>query len=84
MKGRHSLQMGDIVYHYCSGHGLAFSRTYEGETTLVALNTGDDPITMELPWTGRFAIDPIDKQQFNAQTGFLRITIPPLDGLLLI
>jgi len=83
-KGRHSLQMGDIVYHYCSGHGLAFSRTYEGETTLVALNTGDDPITMELPWTGRFAIDPIDKQQFNAQTGFLRITIPPLDGLLLI
>ncbi len=81
---RPSLQEGDIRYLYWEGQGLAFSRTCGEETTIVALNSGSEPINMTFDWDGPFAVDPICRQQFNARFGKLRITVPPAEGLFLI
>ena len=81
---RPSLQRGDLRYLYAKGSGLAFSRTQDGETTLLALNAGTAPLSMELPWAGRMAKDALQGQQFHVPDGRLRITLPPLSGLLLI
>ena len=81
---RPSLQQGDLRYLYAEGGGLAFSRAQDGETTLLALNAGTAPLSMELPWAGRMAKDALLGQQFHAPDGRLRITLPPLSGLILI
>ena len=81
---RVSLRRGDIRYLFAGGHGLAFSRSWKGETTVAALNTGLYPVDMELPWDGPTATDALSGQQFLVVDGTLRLTVPPLDGLLLI
>ena len=83
-QSRPSLRKGDIQYLYIHLQGLAFSRTWEDETTVAALNTGNTPVYMELPWSAPLATDALSGQQFLAYDGKLRLTIPPEDGLLLI
>lgn len=81
---RPSLQRGDIRYIWAEGHGLAFTRSVGDETTLLALNSGSAPLSMELPWDKPMAKDILQGQRFFARDGILRITLPPLSGIILI
>ena len=81
---RPSLQQGDICYLWAEGHGLAFTRSFAGETTLLALNTGDSTLTMSLPWEKGLARDALRGQQFFVRNDSLEITLPPLSGMILI
>ena len=83
-QARVSLQRGDIRYLYQEGCGLAFQRTSEHEATIAALNTGETPVEMVLPWAGPLATDALTGQQFYVWEGALRVILPPQEGMLLI
>ena len=83
-KERRSLQSGSLTYIYAQGGGLVIAREHEGETTMVALNAGDEVLTLTLPWPGGMAEDGLTGQRFLAVNGQLRLSLPPLDGVVLI
>ena len=79
-----SLQEGSLAYVYAQGGGLVITREHEGETTMVALNAGDEVLTLTLPWPRGTAEDGLTGQRFLAVNGQLRLSLPPLDGVVLI
>ena len=81
---RLSLQEGSLAYVYAQSGGLVIAREHEGETTLIALNAGDEALTLTLPWGASIASDALTGQQFLVAGGQLRVSLPPLDGLMLI
>ena len=81
---RLSLQEGSLAYVYAQSGGLVIAREHEGETTLVALNAGEEALTLTLPWGASIAADALTGQQFLAVNGQLRVSLPPLDGLILL
>ena len=81
---RQSLQTGTLTYVYAQGGGLVIAREHEGETTMAALNAGDEVLTLTLPWSGRMAEDGLTGQRFLSVNGQLRVSLPPLDGVILI
>ena len=81
---RQSLQTGGLTYIYAQGGGLVIAREHEGETTMVALNAGDEALTLTLPWPRGTAEDGLTGQRFLAVNGQLRLSLPPLDGVVLI
>lgn len=81
---RLSLQEGSLAYVYAQGGGLVITREHEGETTMVALNAGDEALTLTLPWPCGTAEDGLTGQRFLAVNGQLRLSLPPLDGVVLI
>ena len=83
-KERRSLQSGSLTYIYAQGGGLVITREHEGETTMVALNAGDEVLTLTLPWPRGTAEDGLTGQRFLAVNGQLRLSLPPLDGVVLI
>ena len=83
-KERSSLQSGSLTYIYAQGGGLVITREHEGETTMVALNAGDEALTLTLPWPRGTAEDGLTGQRFLAVNGQLRLSLPPLDGVVLI
>lgn len=83
-KERRSLQSGSLTYIYAQGGGLVITREHEGETTMVALNAGDEALTLTLPWPRGTAEDGLTGQRFLAVNGQLRLSLPPLDGVVLI
>ena len=83
-KERRSLQSGSLTYIYAQGGGLVITREHEGETTMVALNAGDEILTLTLPWPRGTAEDGLTGQRFLAVNGQLRLSLPPLDGVVLI
>ena len=54
-KSHEALQSGTIVYHAAQGRALAFSRRTEHDHCLTAVNAGDEPVTLTLPWDGTLA-----------------------------
>ena len=80
---RESMQSGTIDYPYASGRVLCLARCADEETTLAAINAGEEPVEVALPWDGPIARDAISGQQFLAEDGALHITLGPYDGLLL-
>ena len=83
-KERRSLQSGSLTYIYAQGGGLVIARGHEGETTMVALNAGDEALTLTLPWPRGTVEDGLTGQRFLAVNGQLRLSLPPLDGVVLI
>ena len=81
---RQSLQTGTLTYVYAQGGGLVIAREHEGETTMAALNAGDEVLTLTLPWPGGMAEDGLTGQRFLSVNGQLRVSLPPLDGVILI
>ena len=81
---RRSLQTGGLTYIYAQGGGLVIAREHEGETTMAALNAGDEVLTLTLPWPGGMAEDGLTGQRFLSVNGQLRLSLPPLDGVILI
>ncbi len=80
---RPSLQHGDITYPLAAGRVLCFSRRAQDEVTLLAVNAGDEPQTVTLPWERDLARDALGAQSFLAESGRLRLTLAPRDVLLL-
>ena len=78
-----ALQSGSISYVYASDRVLCFSRSFYDETVLCAVNAGELPVTVSLPWSPSLAFDALSGQSFLAEDGFLRITLAPHDALLL-
>ena len=81
---RISMQCGIIRYLHTQGGGLVIERLHGTERTVTALNAGDAPLELTLPWDGRLCIDAVTGQQFLSQDGTVRLTLPPLDGVILV
>ena len=50
----------------------------------MVLNTGGEAVDLEFPWKAPYATDVVLGQQFNTPFGHLQISVPPLDGMILI
>ena len=83
-KSHEALQSGTIVYHAAQGRALAFSRRTEHDHCLTAVNAGDEPVTLTLPWDGTLAEDALSHQEFFCGNGLLRLTLEPYGTMLLI
>ena len=83
-KERESLQSGDLTYLTAEGGLLIFCRKAGGERTYTALNTGDTPRDVTLPWPNGFAVDAVTLQRFWVRDDMLRLTLPPCDGVILV
>ena len=83
-RGRTSLQSGSIAYLAAEGGVLAILRQSGAERTLTALNAGDTPAELALPWADTVARSAIDGQEFFVPDGVLRLTLPPVSGMILI
>lgn len=83
-KQRLSLQCGDISYLYAVGGGLVLRRQSGDEVTVAAMNAGMQPLELSIPWAGALAKDAMTGQQFFARNGMLRLTLPPVGGVLLV
>ena len=81
-KTRKALRRGDIEYVEAAGRVLAFTRSLDGETVLCAVNAGQEPQTVTLPWEGT-AVDLLGGQNLEAEEGVLTLELPPLTGRLL-
>ena len=81
---RVSMQCGIIRYLHAQGGGLVVERLHGAERTVTALNAGDTPLELTLPWDGRLCIDAVTGQQFLSQNGTVHLTLPPLDGVILV
>ena len=83
MQDGKALQSGTIVYHAAQGRALAFSRRTEHDHCLTAVNAGDEPVTLTLPWDGTLAEDALSHQEFFCGNGLLRLTLEPYGTMLL-
>lgn len=81
---RLSMQRGDISYPCARGGGLAIRRQWGGEVTLAAMNAGRKPLELTLPWEGALATDAMTGQQFLAEKGRIRLTLPGVSGVVLV
>lgn len=81
---RPSLRRGEIRYLYAQGGGLVIERRCGGERTVTALNAGDVTLPLTLDWDSPLCCDGITDQQFLVQDGKLYLTLPPLDGVILL
>ena len=81
---RPSLRRGEIRYLYAQGGGLVLERRCGGERTVAALNGGNDALALALPWDGSLCTDGVTGQQFLVQDGQVHLTLPPLDGVILL
>ena len=69
------LRRGDIRYIKAEGRVLAFTRNLDSETVLCAVNAGEEPAQVEIPWsddplllppmTGRLTASPGCKTRFE-------------------
>lgn len=52
--------------------------------TVAATNAGDVPVFLTFPWAGDLATDALTGQQFLSENGQITLSLPPLDGVLLV
>ncbi len=81
---RESLRRGDLRYLYAAGGGLVIERYCGGERTVTALNAGTSPLPVTLDWDNSTAMDGVTGQRFLSVDGKVRLTLPPLDGVILV
>ena len=81
---RASLQRGGIEHLAADGPVLAFRRVFEEEQSVAACNAGEQAAELRLPWDAAAATDALTGERFAAVDGELRLTLPPLKGMLLV
>lgn len=81
---RPSLRRGDIRYLYAQGGGLVIERRCGDERTVTALNAGEQVLPLTLDWDAPLCRDGVTGQQFLVRDGHLCLTLPPLDGVILV
>ena len=84
LRQRESLRRGRLAYIRAGGGCLVIERATDGERTVTALNAGDAPVELVLPWDAPTARDGVTGQRFLTEGGVLRVTLPPLDGMILV
>ena len=84
LRQRESLRRGRLAYIRNQGGCLVIERAADGERTVTALNAGDAPVELVLPWDAPTARDGVTGQRFLTEGGVLRVTLPPLDGMILV
>ena len=82
-KAHPALQRGTIRYRAAEGPLLVFARELDGETLICAVNAGETPEKLTLPWNGT-ATDLLSGAQFAAQSGKLTLYLSPRSGMLLL
>ena len=81
---RESLRRGTLGYIYAHGGGLVIRRDTESERTVTALNAGASPLSLTLEWDAPTAMDAVTSQRFLTIGGQVHLSLPPLDGVILI
>ncbi len=81
---RESLRRGTLGYIYAQGGGLVIRRDTESERTVTALNAGASPLSLTLEWDAPTAMDAVTGQRFLTIGGQVHLSLPPLDGVILI
>ncbi len=81
---RESLRRGTLGYIYAQGGGLVTRRDTESERTVTALNAGVSPLSLTLEWDAPTAMDAVTGQRFLTIGGQVHLSLPPLDGVILI
>ena len=81
---RESLRSGALRYLLARGGALAIERERGGERTVTALNAGDAPADLTLAWDAPTAQDAVTGQRFLVIDGKAHLTLPPLNGVILI
>lgn len=78
--GLEALKKGDINYFVTQEDVLAYSRQYGNEIVYTVINSGEENVSVELPWTRRSAIDIIAGQKLKASDGNLTVNLSPCSG----
>ncbi len=81
---RTSLRRGALRYLYAEGGGLVIERQSGSERTVTALNAGASPLPLTLAWDAPLAKDAVTGQRFLTVGGQVHLTMPPLDGVVLV
>ncbi len=81
---RESLRRGGIEYIAADGPVLAFRRACGKERSVCICNAGERSVELRLAWDGESALDALTGERFAASDGTLRLTAPPLRGMLLV
>ena len=81
---RESLRSGALRYLLARGGALAIERERGGERTVTALNAGDAPADLTLAWDAPTAQDAMTGQRFLVIDGKAHLTLPPLNGVILV
>ena len=71
------LQSGDLRWLYACGGGLAYLRKTGDSAAVIALNAGDSPLELSLPWDGAPLRDALTGQLAVCADGQLLVTLPP-------
>ena len=81
---RESLRSGALRYLLARGGALVIEREHGGERTVTALNAGDAPADLTLAWDAPTAQDAMTGQRFLVIDGKAHLTLPPLNGVILV
>lgn len=73
------LRKGDLQYVAANGALLAFTRSYEGETVLIAANHSDTPVTLKYPDAN---VEPLLGQCEIHRKDTAQIVLPPMGGVM--
>jgi glycosidase len=82
-KAHPALQKGTIRYLAAQDGLLVFARELDGKTLICAVNAGEAPEKLTLPWNG-VATDLLSGTQLTAQNGVLTHYLLPRSGMLLL
>ncbi len=79
-----ALQRGSIEYLYAKDGGLVIRRTLDGDSVITALNAGDEPLVLTLPWMGDTATDALTGHTFSVKDSLLHLSLAANGGMILI
>ena len=75
------LRRGGIRFERAEGRVLAFTRALDGESVTAAVNAGDAPDSITLPWAAK---DWLTGERFPLTDDSCIVPLPPLTGRLLV
>jgi len=85
-QGLKTLSFGDYKAIHINHQQFAFIRQYEGQITLIILNSAAEEVdlSLELPWQKGVLIDQLNADtEFQFNNGSLRVHLPPRWGRVL-
>lgn len=77
------LRQGEISYFITEDAVLAYSRQYDGESVYTIINSGEEAVSMTLPWDRAEAVDVISGRSFNVSAATVEIYMDPLSCVLI-
>ena len=75
------LREGELRWGTCAAGALSFSRVLGKQCAGVAVNRGNTPVTVELPWVGKYGCEVATGKRITAEGGVLRLTVEPMQAI---